>query len=337
MEILHREFLKSDTLTCHASTIAFYKDKPVFSWFGGAREGLADSCIFLQSDQVFKLSNTFPALNPMTQTNHFPCWNPILFEIQDHLYLFFKVGTYCDRWQTMYLDISKVWDDKFNVPSDYKWLNAGLNFCVKTKPIIHNGFVYCGSSVETFFDWSAFVEAYIYDNNDFVFAYRSEPLSINHKTVNRALNGYLNITKGLIQPTLWQDQEQRFNVLLRSDSPDKKIYHSIIANNNIMWSIPKPINTLNNPNSSIDVVFYEKNLYLVYNPVSNGRIPLVIDKLDDQFKTLDRLVISDQQDLTKEAITPEFSYPYMIEKDGKLHLTYTWGRKKIEYCIINIG
>ena len=35
MKITNREFLDVNTNTCHASTIAFHNDEPVFAWFGG--------------------------------------------------------------------------------------------------------------------------------------------------------------------------------------------------------------------------------------------------------------------------------------------------------------
>jgi predicted neuraminidase len=335
MEVLYREFLKSKTPTCHAGTICFYKDKPVYAFFGGAREGLADSCIYLQrGDDLFQFSNAFPALNPITQTNKFPCWNPILFEVEDRLFLFFKAGGYCDRWQTFYVDISNVWDEDFNPTVNYKWLPAGLNFCVKTKPIVKGNIVYCGSSVETFFSWAAYVEVYKYNDCNFNFAYRFEPLSINQKTISHAY-GYPNVSKGLIQPTLFIDNRGKFNVFMRSDSPNRKIYHSVMDNELITWSIPKPIKNLDNPNSSIDVVTLNNFIYLVYNPCKTGRIPLVIDKLDEEFKTVDRLIISDKKDLPDDAYSPEFSYPYAILVNDQIHIAYTWGRKKIE--VVTIG
>ena len=48
MEIISREFLNTETRTCHASTIEFHKNHPVFAWFGGTKEGLPDSTIYIQ-------------------------------------------------------------------------------------------------------------------------------------------------------------------------------------------------------------------------------------------------------------------------------------------------
>ena len=65
------------------------------------------------------------------------------------------------------------------------------------------------------------------------------------------------------------------------------------------------------------------------------RNPLVIDEVKDLNETVERIVI--QEKVEKQTYSPELSYPYMIEENGKLHLVYTYGRTLIEYVIIEIS
>ena len=87
MKIIDRKFLDTSTPTCHASTIAFFHDEPVFAWFGGRREGQPHSSIYIQYDGEVKrkIGGTMAH------------WNPILFTIEDELFLPYKIGTFCDR------------------------------------------------------------------------------------------------------------------------------------------------------------------------------------------------------------------------------------------------
>jgi len=101
------------------------------------------------------------------------------------------------------------------------------------------------------------------------------------------------------------------------------------------WTTPKATDFLN-PNSSVDTVYYDDRLFLVHNPSKDYRYPLCVSELDDSFNVIQKLKIGDKNSLGKSALTSELSYPYMIENDGKLHLTYTYGRSKIEHVIIKI-
>jgi len=107
MKIESRKYLNVETSTCHASTSAYFKDEPVFAWFGGQREGLPDSTIYIQfGDKEESKVYIIGAGNNVAR------WNPILFPYQDRLYLFVKSGDFCDRWQTFLYDITDLDTDK---------------------------------------------------------------------------------------------------------------------------------------------------------------------------------------------------------------------------------
>ncbi len=217
-------------------------------------------------------------------------------------------------------------------------LPAGLNGPVKTKPIVKNGLIYCGSSVETIYDWTSYIESYLYDKKTetLIFANRSSPLTAYKRTYKDS-NGVSKHSLGIIQPSLWIDKTGNINAFFRSSRGLGSIYYSYSKDErNELWSQPLPTR-FDNPNSGIDTVYMNGNLYLVYNPSKDVRIPLVVSHLEDQlFETMDSITVSDGISEKELVNSNELSYPYMIGHDGKLHLVYTRGRSKIEYVIIEV-
>jgi len=331
MKILSREFLDTKTKTCHAATISFYKDYPVFSWFGGTQEGHQDSAIYIQYKRGFLC---------IGGNNSVAYWNPILFTINDsELFLSYKRGEFCDRWQTYITNMSSIYDEEVNIPQP-QTIPAGLNFCVKTKPFIDSDrYIVCGSSVETRDDWTSYIETYDYQNGKFVFDSRSKPLTVPKHQFNYKHPYYGNIsqvTSGIIQPSLCLDKSKVLHAFFRSSRGLGKVYHSqkIPSDYDVDWSTPQPVDNLDNPNSGIDTLYINGSLYLVHNPSKTSRYPLVLSELDYNFEVVDQIEIQDKTE--GETFTKELSYPYMIENDGKIHLVYTYGRSKIEYVTIEL-
>ena len=324
MKIVDQSFIPVPTQSAHASTIAFYKGSPVVSWFGGFQEGDPSCAIYVWS-----------AANPDSQTiigdkDQMPRWNPILFPYEDKLYLFTKAGIFCDRWQTFVYEL----DEDMNIVKSPQLLPAGLNGPVKTKPIFHNYFVYCGSSVETAFDWTSYIERYKVEDGEFRLFDRSLPLTAE----KLKMSGFNNrLTNGIIQPSLWVDDEEMMHAFFRASRGLGYIYYSKreLVHNEFVWTPPAPTK-LRNPNSGVDTVFYDGRLFLVYNPSTEMRAPLSVVELDKDFNIIDTLVIREKVESNDITISGELSYPYMIEQNGQLHLTYTYGRSKIEYVVIDI-
>ena len=140
---------------------------------------------------------------------------------------------------------------------------------------------------------------------------------------------------GIIQPSLWEDKDRDMHAFYRSSRGLGKIYHSIgeKIDGLMIWSTPEETD-FSNPNSGIDTVYVNDRLFLVHNPSDTNRYPLVISELDKDFKAIDSLAI--QYEVKGKANSPELSYPYLIENEGKLYLVYTWGRSKVEMVEINI-
>ena len=334
MKIISRKFLDKPTPTCHASTIAFHRNTPVFAWFGGNREGLPDSSIYVQYQGEIK------TLGKERQVAH---WNPVLFTIKDELFLSYKIGEFCDRWQSYIINITDIEniDDLDKVEKQI--IPAGFNFCVKTKPLIDGNDIYCGSSVETRWDWTSYIEYFVYHQGEFKWPERDIPLAVKEKksyVYDHPVYGRAKfMSLGIIQPTLWKDKKGDINAFFRSSRGLDKIYHSRYFSDYSedipKWSTPQPTK-FDNPNSSVDVVYMDNRLFLVHNPSTTVRNPLVIKELDDEFRVVDEIEVTKEVKATEKTYSKELSYPFMVGYKGKLHLTYTYGRSFIEWVMVNI-
>lgn len=343
MKITHREFLPSFTKSVHASTVEIWNDHPVFAWFGGPSEGDPDVNIYL-----YNLTGNQQTMT-IGQNEEMPKWNPILVKMGHFLILFEKSGVFCDRWQTFIHDITH-WDEDTTQKEIYHnrtILPAGLNGPVKSRPLIVGDIMYCGSSVETAYDWTSYIEEYIIDGNKISFNIRSAPLTVREKVLyTNRFSGKTARSLGIIQPTLWL-QDDGIKAFFRSSKGLNGTYFSERTydfNGDEVWSQPVATN-LPNPNSAVDVAMLDGRLFLVFNPDENERFPLVVSEIErvgntPQFQAVNTVIVSDDLNrenfYEKDCNSPELSYPYMIAHDGKLHLTYTYGRKFIEYCIIQI-
>lgn len=345
MKIEHREKLKVSTKSVHAATIEIWDNHPVFSWFGGTREGSQDTCIYLHN-----LKNKQETIT-IGFDDVIPRWNPILVNIGSDLLLFEKAGFFCDRWQTFIHNVSK-WDEgitKKEIYQNRKVLPAGLNGPVKSRPLIKGNRMYCGSSFETLYDWSSYIEEYIIEGSDIIFDVRSNPIiEPIKKTYSNHRSGRTETSLGLIQPTLCELNGYMF-ALMRSSGGLERIYY-VSRQMGLDWEYwDSAIKTnLPNPNSAVDVVSYDGSIYLIWNPDERNRFPLVLSKIkmknrlksEVEFEIEDSILISDelndQNFIEKGCISPELSYPYMVENDGNLHIVYTRGRNSIEYCIVKL-
>ena len=334
MKISKREFLPSETLAVHASTIEWWEDHFVFAWFGGTREGYPDVSIYL-----YNLNNDGETII-LGSTDSEPRWNPILFSHNNRLYLFEKIGTFCDRWQTIVHDITNWTEDITQKEIRFKQqiIPAGLNGPVKTRPVVYNNMILCGSSVETLLDWTSYVEAYIINNNKWECVGRSNPINVEEKKQYKdKYSGATRVSQGIIQPSLWVDKDNNLKSFFRSSNGLEKVYYSQ-CKSNLFWEKAIPTN-IPNPNSSVCCNYINNELYLVYNPSNISRYPLNVVKISQKndggefeiLKNDDILTIADD-----ETDLAGFSYPYSIVYENQIHLVYTFKRKKIEYCVIDL-
>lgn len=294
--------------SCHASTIA--ETSPgqfCAAWFAGEEEGAPDVGIWLSRSQADGWSAPVElATGQQSESVRFPCWNPVLFQLPaGDLRLFYKVGPSPREWWGMEIhspDGGRGWSEPVRLP--------GIG-PVKNKPICLPGDdLLCPSSSEVNGEWTVHLERCAADGS----WSRTPPL--NHPMEYQA-----------IQPVLLTHPDGRLQILCRSRQGF--ILTSFSADSGFTWS-PLALTSLPNPDSGIDAVTLQDGRHaLVYNPVQQGRTPLVLAFSANGLTWQNSLVFEDQPG--------EYSYPAVIQSvDGRLHITYTWNRVNIRYVVVGI-
>ncbi|MBQ2707419.1 MAG: exo-alpha-sialidase [Clostridia bacterium] len=303
MQLLRKAFIfETNTPSCHAATLALTRRGIAAAWFGGTREGDDDVQIyFARCEDVF----TKPVC--VSAPEAVPHWNPVLFDADGALLLFYKRGKPIAHWQTMLCrsdDGGLTWSE----PTLLVEGDDGGRGPVKNKPIrLKNGCILAPASTEQG-PWRCFTDLSRDGGRTWE---RSADVPMPDESV------------GVIQPSLWEDaagvhmlMRSNAGFIWRADSPD-----------GMHWGTAYPT-ALPNNNSGLDLVqICEGHLILCCNPVEKNwgaRTPLTLFESTDGGGSFRRL-------LDLETEPGEYSYPSVIYHDGILHGTYTWRREKIVY------
>lgn len=320
LQIVTRQFIY-DTASfpsCHASTIAETPEGLIAAWFGGTHEKHEDVGIWVSRQQEGKWTAPVSAANGIQDASkRYPCWNPVLFQYPGGpLMLFYKVGPDpVDWWGELKTsnDHGRTWSKAYRLPK-------GILGPVKNKPVLLNdGRLICPSSTESKTDgrWQVHLET--------------------TKDTGKTWNSTARLNDGLkyhiIQPSLllYPDKQQ---LLCRSQ--ENRIVSLWSSDGALTWSGPDTT-SLFNPNSGTDAVTLNNGWQLVvYNPTERTknnwggpRTPLHVAVSKDGIKWKDLLVL--------ETEPGEYSYPAVIQsKNGIVHITYTWNRKKIKWVAVRV-
>ncbi len=298
---------------CHASTLAETKGGVLIAaWFGGTKEGHADVGIWTAERSPQGWSQPVEvATGVQADGKRHPCWNPVLFQITaGPLVLFYKVGPSPSTWWGMRIestDGGKTWSEPERLPDDI----AGP---IKNKPVLlKDGTLLCGSSTEDK-GWRVHME-FTKDGG---------------KTWTRTDVLWDGKSVQAIQPTILEHAGGKLQILCRPRTRGG-VLSAWSDDGGKTWSPLEPIADLPNPNSGIDAVTLAdgRNL-LVYNHTLRGRSPLNIALSKDGKRWQEPAVL--------ESEPGEYSYPAVIQTaDGKVHIAYTWRRKKIRHVVLEPG
>lgn len=311
--ILCREFIFGEVpfKQCHASNLIETAEGNILAvWFGGSSEGAREVCIWESIRQNGSWSSPVNVVcGEKADGFPLPCWNPVLFGPDDStIILYYKQGNSPREWKgmsTVSRDGGKTWGAR--KPLD------NLIGPVKSKPLItDSGTWLTPSSTETPSRWQVYME-------------RSMDKG---KTWERIPVDTANLVR-VIQPCLLREKDGVLFALCRSDQ--NCIMESRSDDDGRSWSHLQKTG-LPNPNSGIDAITLNSGLHLVvYNPERqgpdwwNGRNKLSVAISADGINWRDICCLEDQPD-------GEFSYPSVIQsKNGIIHITYTYNRKKIRY------
>ena len=303
-------FTQAPFKECHASTIVKLPDGDLLAaWFGGEHEG--DRSVAIWGARHHAGSWSAPSV--LVQEPDVPCWNPVLFvDRRGTLLLFYKFGRSPRTWSGAFRTSADgaTWSDAVRLP-------AGILGPIKNKPVtLSNGDILAGSSVETALSWTCGVDLSSDGGQSWS---HYGPISVP---------GYHH---GIIQPTLWETSPGHVKMLVRATQDIGFICAATSDDGGHTWSDAKPT-TLPNPNSGIDAVKMRNGtVALVYNASKTERSPLVLAFSRDEGETW-------KTPLTLEDGPGEYSYPAIIQTyDGKLHITYTWQRKRIKHVVVDPG
>lgn len=299
---------------CHASSIVQAANGQLICvWFGGTEEKNPDVGIWLSRFADGAWSAPVRAAK-VSETAH---WNPVLFrDAKDVLYLFFKVGTDCDYWQTYWMksqDNGQTWNEPAElVPGD-----KGGRGPVKNKPIILSDGAWLAPASTEIKGWKCFVDR---STDDGAMWTRSDDFAVDKKS-DKKLRG-----PGCIQPTLWESEPGKVHALMRSAAG--WVWRADSEDGGKTWSAVKPTDLPNN-NSGIDLLRLEDGrLLLVYNPVGMNwgpRTPLDLAVSTDNGQTWRSIGhLEDDPDLESE-----YSYPTIVRTRDGIAVSYTWNRQRV--------
>lgn len=331
LECIKKELLfeigSQEFLNCHASSICALQDGTILAvWFAGEKEGADDVAIWSSKRTNQGWTSPVKIADDVDEAH----WNPVLFQKNTgEMLLFYKVGRKIKNWYTK-LRISKDQGETWSAPVELVPGDRGGRGPVRCKPIqLSDGTLLAGASTEDGI-WTAYVDRSEDGGDTWVL---SEPLTIDlqPRKEKTAEDVVLDVSpqsflkRGVIQPTLWESASGKVHMLLRST--EGFVYRSDSDDYGKTWVKPYATDLSNN-NSGIDVVKCRNGmLVLCANP--NGinwglRTPITLQVSMDNGKIW-------EEEMVLEDIPGEFSYPAIIEKDGKIFLTYTYDRRSIAY------
>ena len=136
--------------------------------------------------------------------------------------------------------------------------------------------------------------------------------------------------RSFIQPSVVGYDSRVATAFYRSSSDERAVGMAITSDTGATWSEPQNLG-LPNPDSSLSALL-----------LSEGRTLLAFNDSKQTRENL-RLAISYDGGANWMRVAEiennpgdEFSYPYMIRSlDGRIHLVYTWRRKRIKYVVFN--
>lgn len=319
MKIIANEFVMPIAFEgeCHASHFVTLGDGRVFCvFFKGSKEGRDDVRIYGSFRNPADGSWSEPV--DLSDDDGVPHWNPVLFRRKDgSVMLFYKIGKKIAEWKT-FCRISKdnceTWGDSFELVKGDK---SGGRGPVRNKAIYSSdGRIIAPASTEIG-EWKCFFD--ISEDEGKTWTRTKDIVMLDeHLDRSRPLEW-----RGIIQPAIWET-ENGFHALLRCSEGNIFRTNSV---DGVNWSIPQPTNMPNN-NSGIDAVCLpDGRIILVCNPVSEdwgARSPISLYVSNDNGNNFELLT-----HLT--TMPGEYSYPAVMYEEGKLHITYTWQRRTIQY------
>jgi predicted neuraminidase len=308
---------------CHASTIVeAAPGKLVAAWFGGTKERNPDVCIYVAHFEDGKWTPGVEVASGLQGEGkpRLPTWNPVLFAPRNApLQLFYKVGPNPRDWWGMVItsaDGGKTWSAPRRLPD-------GILGPIKNKPVeLADGAWLSPSSTEGNPDGQGWL----------VHFERSTDRGVTWEKIGPVKKGP---AFDAIQSSILLHKEGKLQAIGRTKQG--VVSQTWSKDGGLTWS-PLTAIDLPNPNSGTDAVtLADGRQLIVYNhsahraeEAKGDRWPLDVALSDDGL-TWKRVAT-----LETEARVSGYAYPAVIQAaDGKVHITYTWGRKVIKHVVLD--
>lgn len=306
---------------CHASTIVeTAPGRLAAAWFGGTKERNPDVGIWFARQENGRWLPAVEVANGVQAdgAKRLPTWNPVLFQPKaGPLVLFYKVGPSPSTWWGMVMtsaDGGQTWTKPRRLPD-------GILGPVKNKPVaLADGAWLSASSTEGNKDgWLVHFEL-------------SRDQGATWEKIGPVKKGP---SFDAIQPSLLFHKDGKLQVLCRSKQG--VVAQTWSDDGGKTWSA-LTATELPNPNSGTDAVTLADGRQLIVynhsahrpNEAKGDRWPLAVAVSDDGLAW--KRVVT----LETEPRTSGYAYPAVIQSaDGKVHITYTWGRTLIKHVVLD--
>ena len=356
---------------CHGSCLTALPNGSLLCvWFGGSREGAADTEIYfsvgrprytavkekkpdsgrehihdgrVQETLEVSCDWTEPVcITNMPENMPEACWNPVLLVQHEHVLLFFKTGNKIADWKTMVM-LSRTdpvyWGHpRPLVPGDA----TGGRGPVRTKPILlPSGRICAGGSIERG-EWQCFCD---YSDNYGITWNRTALLGLNLLALNLPEAGEHGQAEPVAVSELPPLSAQSFNgrgviqpviwqemgrLHMYMRSTEGYIYSSVSEDEGKHWTDPQPTELYNN-NSGFDVI-----------RVPGGRLFLACNPVRGNWGARTPLALFMGREngsrwemfLRLEKGKGEFSYPSLTYAFNGLWVSYTYNRENIAVAFL---
>lgn len=338
---------------CHSATIEENSEGDlVAAFFGGTKERHPDVCIYvcrkrrgetvwsepeLVADGVFNEVNraAYSEKDVADGVERKACWNPVLYQVPGgDLLLFYKIGSSVADW-TGWLVRSKDGGSTWGRPEA---LPEGFLGPIKNKPVMVDGRLISPSSTEEG-GWKLHFEL----SDDGGKTWRMVgpiPAEMALRTQYIRPDGLAGDSTKLeplvtIQPTILKLADGRLQALARTRNGFMAVTYS--EDKGETWSRVKLMKNLPQNNSGVDAVtladgrhwLIYNHLYTVPGTEKGWRTPLDIAQSADGSEWQHILCLED-------APIGQYSYPSIIQdRDGMIHVIYTWRRERVKYMKID--
>ena len=312
-------FMKSPTRDCHASSLIELANGDLLcTWFGGTRERALDVKIWLSRKP---LGGEWQKPVAIAEGDSATVFNPVFVQLKGGDIQIYYLSPDIDTGQVITsTDNGYTW-------SKPKQLPEGFVGPVVNKPVyLEDGTIIAGASLQNAPGKRIHVERSTDNGKTWT---KTEALSDPKKTKYQ-----------LIQPTILVHSQKRLQILARPNGsgPETKIAQTWSEDGGLTWS-PITDTSLPNNNSGIDAVTLKDGRHLlVYNHSTRedslggrkgrGILTVALSKNGTDWEAAAVL------EYRTGAV--QYSYPAIIQtKDGLVHITYSWHRKRIKHVVID--